>query len=354
MEGMSVAARRTAHAEIATALSLLGDRELADLVESGTPLGAGIGGRSTLVEVAGRRVFVKRVPVTDVELRPENARSTGNLFQLPPGCHYGTGRSPGFGAWRELAAHAMTTNWVLADRFPGFPLMHHWRVLPDAVQPLPEELADVEGTVAYWGGSPEVRERLDALRTAASSLTLFLEYVPHTLHDWFDARVRTGEADRTCARVDEWLREVTAFLRDRELLHFDVHFQNILTDGEQFYLSDHGLAFGPRFRLARQERAFFDRHRDYDLAYSRAYLVNWLVTALYGYDRQEREAFVRACAVGAHADGVPAAAAAIIARDATLTAVFNGFLGRLRTESGLTPYPYEELHLACNSSTFSA
>jgi hypothetical protein len=166
--------------------------------------------------------------------------------------------------------------------------------------------------------------------------------------------VRSDDADRICTRLDEWLGTLTAFLRDNQLLHFDVHFQNVLTDGEDFFLADYGLAVSSRFRLARQERAFFDRHRDYDLAYSRAYLVNWLVTALYGYDRQEREAFVRACAVGAHADGVPAAAAAIIARDATFTAVFNGFLGRLRTESGLTPYPYEELHLAYNSSTFSA
>ncbi|MGW2718763.1 protein kinase family protein [Streptomyces sp. NPDC001492] len=351
---MSSAARRAAHTDLATSLALLSDRELADLLDSGTPAGVGIGGRYQLVEVDGRRVFVKRVPLTDVELRPENARSTANLFELPAFCHYGTGRSPGFGAWRELAVHTMTTNWVLGDRFPGFPLMHHWRVLPDAVQPLPEELADVEGTVAYCGGSPQVRERLEALRTASASLTLFLEYFPYTLHDWLDTQVRTADSDRICTQVDGWLGALTGFLREAQLLHFDAHFQNVLTDGKDFFLADYGLAFSPRFRLSRQERAFFERHRDYDLVYSRAHLVNWLVTALYGYDRQEREAFVRACAIGAHADGVPEAAAAIIERDATLTAVVNGFLGRLRTESRLTPYPFEELRLAYNSSTLSA
>ncbi|MER6417881.1 protein kinase family protein [Streptomyces sp. NPDC001137] len=351
---MSAAARRAAHTDLATSLALLSDRELTDLLDSGTPAGVGIGGRYRLVEVDGRRVFVKRVPLTDVELRPENARSTANLFELPAFCHYGTGRSPGFGAWRELAVHAMTTNWVLSDRFTGFPLMHHWRVLPDTVQPLPEELADVEGTVAYCGGSPQVRERLEALRTASASLTLFLEYFPYTLHDWLDTQVRTDDSDRICARVDGWLGALTGFLREGQLLHFDVHFQNVLTDGKEFFLADYGLAFSSRFRLSRQERAFFERHRDYDLVYSRAHLVNWLVTALYGYDRQEREAFVRACAIGAHADGVPEAAAAIIERDATLTAVVNGFLGRLRTESRLTPYPFEELRLAYNSSTLSA
>ncbi|MFI7400755.1 protein kinase family protein [Streptomyces sp. NPDC049541] len=351
---MSSAARRAAHADLATTLSLLSDHELADLLASATPAGVGIGGRYVLVELDGRRVFVKRMPLTDVELLPENARSTANLFELPAFCHYGTGRSPGFGAWRELAVHTITTNWVLSDRFTGFPLMHHWRVLPDAVQPLPDELADVEGTVAYCGGSPQVRERLEALRTSSASLTLFLEYFPHTLHDWLDTQVRTADSDRICTQVDVWLGALTGFLRERQLLHFDAHFQNVLTDGEEFFLADYGLAFSSRFRLSRPERAFFDRHRDYDLVYSRAHLVNWLVTALYGYDRQEREAFVRACAVGAHPDGVPETAAAIIKRDATLTAVLNGFLGRLRTESRQTPYPYEELRLAYNSSPLSA
>lgn len=354
MEVMSSAARRAAHSDLATSLALLSDRELADLVATGTPAGTGIGGRSTLVEVDGHQVFVKRVPLSDIELLPENTRSTANFFELPSICHYGTGSSPTFGAWRELAVHTMTTNWVLADRFPGFPLMHHWRVIPDAVQPLPEELADVERTVAYWGGASQVRERIEALRTATASLTLFLEYFPHTLHDWFDTQVRTDDADRTCTRVDEWLGTLTTFLHDRQLLHFDAHFQNVLTDGDDFYLADYGLAFTPRFRLARQEHAFFDRHRDYDLVYTRAHLVNWLVTALYGYDRQEREAFVRGCAIGANPDGIPKNAAAIITRDAPLTAVLNGFFSRLRQDSRRTPYPYEDLRLAFNSSALPA
>lgn len=353
MVAMSSAARRAAHTDIATSLGLLSDHELAGLLAKGTPAGVGIGGRSILIDVDGHRVFVKRVPLTDIERLPENTGSTANVFDLPSFCQYGIG-SPGFGAWRELAAHTMTTNWVLGDRFPGFPLMHHWRILPDAVQPLPDELADVEKVVAYWGGASQVRERIEALRTASASLTLFLEYFPHTLHDWFDIQFRTGDPDRTCARVAQWLGALTAFLRDRRLLHCDAHFQNVLTDGEDFCLADYGLALSPRFRLTRQELAFFDRHRDYDLVYTRAHLVNWLVTALFGYDRQEREAFVRACAIGAHVDGIPGTAAAIISRDAPLTAVLNRFLGGLRTESRQTPYPYEELRLAYNSSTLSA
>ncbi|MEV7891791.1 protein kinase family protein [Streptomyces sp. NPDC002817] len=346
---MSRTERRTAHADIATSLALLSDTELMELVESGSPLGTGIGGRAALVEVDGRRVFVKRVPLTDLERRPENIRSTANLFQVPPYVHYGIG-SPGLGAWRELAVHTMTTNWVLADRFPGFPLMHHWRVLPDTPQPLPTQLADVESVVAYWGGSPAVRERLEGLRTASASLALFLEYVPHTLHDWFDARLRTDDADATCALVERQLGELTDFLGSSELLHFDAHFQNILTDGRQFYLADYGLSLSTRFRLTPQERAFFDRHRHYDRDYTTRHLVIWLVTALYGHRGQERDAFIRAWADGERPEGgIPRAAADIITRCARPTAVMDDFVRRLCEESKLTPYPDEALHAAAQA-----
>lgn len=81
--------------------------------------------------VAGRRVFIQRIRLTDIELRPQNVRSTANLFGLPLFYQYGVG-SAGFGGWRELAVHTMTTNWVLGGEYEGLPLMYHWRVLPDS------------------------------------------------------------------------------------------------------------------------------------------------------------------------------------------------------------------------------
>jgi hypothetical protein len=311
-------------------------------VESGEPHGTGIGGRSTLIEVDGRRVFVKRVPLTDVELRPENVRSTANLLGLPAYFHYGVG-SPGFGAWRELAVHLMTTNWVVAGHFTGFPLTHHWRVLPQPPQPLPHRLADVEGAVAYWGGDPRIRERIEGLRTASACLALFLEYVPYTVHDWFDAQLRTDGAESACGLVEQGLRAATDFLHSRELLHFDAHFANVLTDGRQLYLADYGLALSSRFPLTPQEREFFDRHRVYDRCYTATHLVNWLTAALYDHGSEEREAFVRDCAGGMRPEGIPRAAADLIVRYAPLATVVNGFYGRLIHESKLTPYPYDEL-----------
>ncbi|MFF4629483.1 hypothetical protein [Streptomyces griseorubiginosus] len=116
---MDSPARLRTHADLASTLALLSDSDLAELVASGTAAGSGIGGRAVLLEVDGVRVFVKRVPLTDTELRPHHVRSTANVFDLPVPCHYGIGAigSPGFGAWRELAVHEMTTNWVRSGPF---------------------------------------------------------------------------------------------------------------------------------------------------------------------------------------------------------------------------------------------
>ncbi|MEU0411868.1 protein kinase family protein [Streptomyces griseorubiginosus] len=359
---MDSPARHRTHAGTATSLALLSDRDLADLLASGTPVGVGIGGRATLVEVNGVRVFVKRVPLTDTELHPSHRHSTANLFDTPAFCHYGIGAigSPGFGAWRELAVHEMTTNWVRSGRFPGFPLLHHWRVLPDPAQPLPEELADEERAVAYWGGSPGLRKHLAALRTASASLTLFLEHQPHTLHDWFHQQLRTGDADAACALVEQGLDAVTGFLRERQLIHFDAHFRNFLTDGHRLYLTDYGLSLSDRFRLGPEERGFFDRHRPYDRAYAFSYLVHWLVVDQYGLGREAREDFIRACADGRRPEGIPGAAAALISRYARLAVVVGDFNRRLEQESRLTPYPHEEADalspsaVSAGSSTMSS
>ena len=80
---MSRGARLTAHSGVSTSLALCSDRALGELVDTAVPVGSGIGGKSALLEVAGTRVFVKRVPLTDLERQPEHARSTANMFALP-------------------------------------------------------------------------------------------------------------------------------------------------------------------------------------------------------------------------------------------------------------------------------
>jgi hypothetical protein len=346
---MSHGARLTAHSTASTALALCSDRRLGELLDAATPTGSGIGGKSALMDVDGTPVFVKRVPLTDLELRPEHVRSTANLFELPVFCQYGIGEiaSAIGGAWRELAVHTMTTNWVLAAEHEGFPLMYHWRVLPDST-PLPEELADVERAVAYWGGGSQVRRRIEARRQSSASLALFLEYIPQTLHQWLGTQVEAGDeaVDRACAMVDKNLEAGTSFMNTRGLLHFDAHFENILTDGRRLYFADYGLAISSRFELSPDEADFFDRHQAYDRSYTATYLVNWLVTALYGYrveDSDGRYALVRAFADGKRPTGIPEEAAALIARHAPVAAVIADFNLRFRRESRQTPYPAAKL-----------
>ncbi|MFI1887875.1 protein kinase family protein [Streptomyces jumonjinensis] len=339
-------ARLTAHSAVSTSLALHSDHALGELVDAARPIGSGIGGKSALLEVDGTPVFVKRVPLTDVETRPEHVQSTANLFELPVFCHYGVGAigGPGFGVWRELAVHTMTTNWVLAGESESFPLMHHWRVLPDST-PLPEELADVDRAVAYWGGGSRVRHRIEALQRSSASVALFLEYIPQNLHQWLGEQLAAGgeAADRACAMVERELEAGTSFMNSRGLLHFDAHFENILTDGRRLFFADYGLAISSRFALSREEAGFFGRHQTYDRCYSIAHLVNWLVTAVHGYGRDDREAQVRAYARGEPPTGVPEAAAAILSRYAPLTAVMADFFRKFRNESRQAPYPLAEI-----------
>jgi hypothetical protein len=338
--GTPPGARQAVYGAVSAALALKSDRGLSELVEAAAPLGSGIGGRSALLEVAGTPVFVKRVPLTAVELRPEHMRSTANVFGLPLFCQYGIG-GPGFGAWREVAVHTVTTDWVLAGKHQGFPLMYHWRVLPDAAPALPDELADVDRAVAYWGGGPEVRRRIEALGESPASLVLFLEYIPQTLHDWLNAQVRAGDwaVDRALALAERELAAGTSFMNARGLLHFDAHFENILTDGRRLYFADYGLALSPRFDLSAAEADFFERHRTYDRAYTLSYLVNWLITGLYGCERAERVALIHACAEGARPPDGPPKATAILTRHAPLAAVVTDFHSRLRHESREIAYP---------------
>jgi len=306
--------RVTAHRTVAEALGGLDDRALAVVLDGATPLGSGIGGSSAVLDVEGVRVFVKKVPVTDLEL--EHPRSTANLFGLPTFYQYGVG-SAGFGAWRELAAHEMTTEWVLGGEHGGFPLLHHWRVLP-GVSPA---FDDLERTIAYWGGSDGVRARLEALRRASAHLVLFLEFVPWTVHEWL-LEQRSGEAVEFVHRE---LRAGVEFLGSKGVLHFDAHFDNLLTDGERLHFADFGLAISSRFALSPAEAEFFAAHRNYDRCYTVTHLLGW---------------------VGRNLDPLPEAAAALVRRYRPVADVVTPYYEQLARAERHTRYPAAELDLA--------
>lgn len=275
-----LAERLAAHRTVAMALSVLSDSDLASRLTGGHALGWGVGGTVVTVEVEGVTVFAKSIPLTDVELRPGNRMSTANLFGLPTFYQYPMG-SAGFGAWRELAAHTMTTTWVLSGGYPGFPLTHHWRILP--VSPPGEDamttmFGGIGGAVGRWDGSVAVGRRLEAIASSRVAVVVFQEYIPYRLGDWL-----TGP-DADFALAERQLTAGAAFMRAQGFAHFDTHFRNVLTDGAQMYFADFGLATCDRFNLSEAERRFLHGHQDFD----RAYIAADLAARAVGMNRGDR------------------------------------------------------------------
>jgi hypothetical protein len=283
-----------------------------------------------VLDLKGVRLFAKQVPLTDIERAPGNVRSTANVFGLPLYYQYGVG-STGFGAWRELATNLMATDWALAGECVNFPLLYHWRVLPRAERPplTPEQWERFERSIEYWGGSPAIRARREAILAASASLVLFLEYVPEMVNSWLAERLAAGgeAAEAAIAKVDEQVTEIARFINARGMLHFDLHFHNILTEGEQAYVTDFGLATCDGFDLDAAERGFFEQHRLYDRGYVAANLVRWI-------DSQDPPAIL------------PAKAAALTQRYRPIAALMGGFLDQLRNESKTTHYPADALERA--------
>jgi hypothetical protein len=327
--------RRRTQGRLAAHLAALSDDELAALVAEPEPARPNIhGNRWSVIEVDGAQVFVKKIALTDRERADGNEGSTANLFGLPLFYQYGVG-SAGFGAWRELCACLRASGWALSGRCPHFPLVYHWRVLPRTPTTLtPELAARLQRGLDHWERSEAIGARLDALMAASASVVVFLEHVPETLAAWL-ARSAAEGLDAACEAaivgIHEQWRAAAAFMNERGLLHFDLHRQNVLTDGEQIYVADFGLAICADFDLSPPERGFFETHRLYDRGY-----VDWAFTE-----------WLR------RADPPPALTPALEARLdrlAPVATVFAGFIDTLSQVSKTTPYPAAELEAALGAN----
>lgn len=319
------------------------DAEVLELVQHGEVLGDGIGGTRSLVVLDEVPVFVKRVPLTDLEMLPGNVGSTANLFDLPMECQYGVG-SPSFGVWREVAANTMATSWVTSGSCPSFPLLHHWRSLSLAAfdGPLPDELGDIDTLVAHWHDSTAVRRRAEAIAESSASVAMFFEYIPELLPNALSRRLVAGElTDRSIDSIHRDLLGATTMMNSAGLLHFDTHFGNILCAGQKLYVTDFGLATSTSFDLAPDEVGFIHANTTHDVAYVTTRLVDWLVTNLGGIsDRQSRDEAISNIAAGAPAEHViPDAGSAMVARFAGVATIINRFYEQLHGRDRTTPYP---------------
>jgi hypothetical protein len=340
---MSFNNRAKAYTHISTKLASLSDAMISELIHKAIPMHTGIGGSTALLTMDDTQIFVKKIPLTDLERQPDHHLSTINLFDLPLFYQYGVG-STGFGAWRELIAHIMTTNWVLSGDCPNFPILYHWRTLPNPKpEPMPAEQAEnLERDVQYWGNSPAIRNRLEAKHEASAHITLFLEYVPQTLHQWLGKQLTTGgdTAEAAISLADRELKLTSNFINTRGLVHFDAHFENILTDGMLIYFSDFGLALSSQFDLTKEEINFLNIHRTYDRCATIVNLLHCMITHLFGKDRWEIR--LKEYVKGEN-EKLESSLDATIKKYAPIALTMDDFYQKLQKESKLTPYPATHL-----------
>ncbi len=231
----------------------------------------GVGRGAVRLPGSGTLVFAKLLPLTACER--VHGHSTANVFGLPIHYQYRLG-STGFGATREFEIHRLANEWVLSRRCPHFPLMHGERVLPITADRDPLTIGH-----ATWGDDEAIAQRLDAVTTSTSSVVLFLEHFPLTLLEWLRTEFAAVDDPAALARSTEaTLLEAITFLHTEGVLHMDAHFENVLTDGRQFVLSDFGLAISRTFDLGEDELRFFDRHGTFDRVTAITSLVHAVVT----------------------------------------------------------------------------
>ena len=344
-------ADRLAHREtLAGRLSSLSDKDIRMLLHSSAQLRLGIGGAARKIEVAGCPVFVKTISLSNREV-DAGPGDTRNLFNLPPWYHYGVGEgSTGFNAWREVAAHEMVSDWVASGECPSFPLLYHWRIMPDIPRCPPAE-DDILRAVRFWGDSPEVEHRLRALSASATVVAVFIEHVPNVLTSWLHhqlATSSTGIAGWVTVVVDQLLG-AAKHMRGQAVVHFDTHLDNVLTTGEALVVSDFGLLAAAGFQLDGDERLMLTTHADHDVAYCAAALTNAILGQVMNFPgARARNDWIRRCAHTGIAPGVPDPLAATIRRLAPTATLTNDFYWQLHDGNVQAPFPAAALATTLN------
>ncbi len=248
--------RRKKYFDLSIQIAQLDNAQLRSLLENSESNESSTGwGVNHTIVLGKSKVFVKRVPVTNIEF--DNQFSTRNLYNLPIYCNYGFG-STGFGVFRELVTHIKTTNWVLEGAIATFPLMYHYRIIPFFGRRADVDRSRLKAYVEYWGNSENAGNYVLDRANANYELVLFLEYIPHVLETWL-----RKNPNKLQQPLDE-LSTTIDFLRTKGIIHFDAHFRNILTDGEQTYLTDFGLVLDKSFTLTKDEESFFEQNTFYD------------------------------------------------------------------------------------------
>ncbi|SPR13420.1 hypothetical protein [Orientia tsutsugamushi] len=158
------------------------------------------------------------------------------------------------------------------------------------------------------------------------------------MHEWLGAQIAKGcdSAETAVVFVDEQLKATNKHMNACGLMHFDAHFENILTDGKQLYLSDFGLALSSKFDLTPAETEFLKQHHSYDQACAAVSLLHCIIISLFGKGHWEIR--LREYLAG-ELSNVPPAINTIINRYAPIALIMDEFFQKLQKKSKSNPYP---------------
>ncbi len=334
--------RKKQYDTISAHLAQLSNEQLIKALANAKPIPAGLGGKAALIEIGNTPIFVKKVPLTELEQLPHHFMSTASIYDLPLCYQYGIGAA-GFRAWRELAVHTMTTEWVLNGECAYFPILYHWRILPNVLNESNIQFnADLEKYRQDDHYLDMVSKRVGDLNQAEAHIVFFVEYIPQNLYAWLSSEILKGgnTAEAAIAWVDENLRKINDDMSTRGLLHFDEHYENILTDGKQLYLTDFGLSLSSKFDLTAAETTFFTQHKSYDQVCAVVNLLQCIVTTFFG--KEQWELCLREI-IASEVDMLPAGMNATLKRYAPIAMVLDDFFQKLNKVDKFALYPAREL-----------
>jgi serine/threonine protein kinase len=239
---------------LSTGISYLSDKQIENLDVISEKKSTGHG-KNSIITINNHKVFTKRIPITQLEY--DNKFDTYNFYNLPTYYNYGVG-SAGINCFRELAMHIKTTNWVLGDQIEHFPLLYHYRIVKNN-KPLIHfnDKKKLKEHTKYWNNNKNIKKYIIAKNNAKYEIVLFLEYIQYDWH--MLAKSDIGQINTYIFQILNTIN----FLKKNNIIHFDAHGGNILSDGTNFYLTDFGLMLDMEYNLTDNEIKFFKNNTHY-------------------------------------------------------------------------------------------
>ena len=225
-------------------LRALTDKALLASANAGTPP-TGMGATSTF-SLGFDEVFVKRLPLTDIEAaNPYSTCNPLNCRPSTPTASDGVSAPGGSGSLRAVSGVS------------GFPVQLHNRVMSRSFPPQPLPWSD--GDYVHISGGRAVGHYISPQLGRAGAVDRAGEFR-------VSGRSLVGREPRERARFPRPSLRHNPELQSREMVHFDAHWANIITDGARYRLVDFGLGHvNKTWELSEPERKHsLSNHLHYD------------------------------------------------------------------------------------------